>query len=191
MKSLLLFVLLFVSFASSAQEDNYAPSKPGKDIPEAVIQPHEIHFVGIDTVSGTKEELFIKANEWFATAFKNANAVLQLKDKEAGKLLGKGSLDCLYNPKKPWSVPINVQFTVIVDVKDGRYRFEFTDVIAKNYGSGLNVYSIEKPFDYSNKPRSLSFNQEKWEEAVEGCREQIRTLKNSLKATMREKGKDW
>ena len=189
MKKTLLLALLFSSHLLFAQEDNYAPSKPGKDIPEEVIAPHEIHFTGIDTVVGTKDELFVKANEWIALAFKNANAVIQVKDKEAGKLVGKGTMQCMYGTRA-WAFPITVQFVVTIDVKDRRYRYEFSDFWAKSYESRYDG-TIEKPFDYANKPKGLGFQQEKWQAAVENCRARAEILKNSLQDAMKQKAKDW
>lgn len=40
-------------------------------------------------ISGTKDVLYIKANEWIVRTFNNAKSVIQFQDKEAGKIMGK------------------------------------------------------------------------------------------------------
>ncbi|WP_107822016.1 DUF4468 domain-containing protein [Mangrovibacterium marinum] len=40
-------------------------------------------------VPGTKDELYVKANEWMVRSFNNAKSVIQFQDKEAGKIMGK------------------------------------------------------------------------------------------------------
>jgi hypothetical protein len=46
--------------------------------------------VDVDSIKST--ELYVRAHEWFAKTFKSAQSVIQLDDKEAGKILGKGSI---------------------------------------------------------------------------------------------------
>jgi len=41
------------------------------------------------SVSGSKQELQVKAKMWMANAFKDAKKVIQLDDKDAGEVLGK------------------------------------------------------------------------------------------------------
>lgn len=71
-----------------------------------------------------KNELYVRANTWFTRAFKNSKAVLQLEDKEAGKLIGKGNISTTIK------VPIvgmtdagYVDMTVTVQCKDGKYKY--------------------------------------------------------------------
>ena len=40
-------------------------------------------------VKGTKDELFIKSDQWMVKAFTNAKSVIQLQDKQSGKIVGK------------------------------------------------------------------------------------------------------
>jgi len=63
-------------------------------------------------VSKSKNELFSNALEWFANSFKSGKDVLQVSDKESGKIIGKG-----YFNTSP------IQITIVV--KDNKYRYEF------------------------------------------------------------------
>ena len=40
-------------------------------------------------IPGSKNELYIKANQWMVKTFNNAKSVIQFQDKEAGKIMGK------------------------------------------------------------------------------------------------------
>jgi hypothetical protein len=81
--------------------------------------------VNVDSVSS--KVLYLRAKEWFVHSFNSAQNVIQLDDKESGKIIGKG----LFNVR---TVTLgdhdagNVKFTIEIQVKDGRYKFIITDV---------------------------------------------------------------
>ncbi len=74
-----------------------------------------------------QEQLYSNAKEWFAKTFNSANDVLQMDDKSSGKLIGKG-LSMITIPMGITNVPEKMWFTVIIEVKNGRYRYSFTDI---------------------------------------------------------------
>jgi len=81
-------------------------------------------------------ELYSSAREWFAKNFKSANHVLQMDDPELGKLIGKGVIPINYNYMTGGgiaSIPVvftfNADFTMTVQVKDGRYKYEINDIL--------------------------------------------------------------
>ncbi len=124
--SLCLFFILINSFA----QDKIFPEKEGKINYSEVIQVDS----GI-----TKNELFTAARKWFANAYKSANDVIQMQDKEAGEIVGKGIVTGLYRiPLNP-SVTVNVYHTVSITVKDGRYKYEITDLNGKYYSPGTQI----------------------------------------------------
>ena len=70
----------------------------------------------------TKEALYSAARSWFAITFKSAIDVLQMEDKDSGKLIGKGNTT-IY-------VAMNnhrIHFTVTIQVKPARYKYSITD----------------------------------------------------------------
>lgn len=86
--------------------------------------------------SATRDLLFIKARQWFNDNFKSANDVLQIADKESGELLGKGYVKSYYRYKslgKNNLMPVNYNLKISIFVKDGKYKYEFSD-----------FYSIDK-----------------------------------------------
>ncbi len=53
-------------------------------------------------VKGTKGELFIKSNQWMGKAFTNGKSVIQLQDKQGGKITGKYLLHGEFGIRSPY-----------------------------------------------------------------------------------------
>lgn len=90
----------------------------------------------------TKEQLFERARQWFATYFKDSKAVLQVSDKDNGELIGRGAI--------PFSSGVFVgsaatkgyiNFDVKVYSKQGRYKYELTNFIHEGT-SGVDFKAI-------------------------------------------------
>ena len=78
--------------------------------------------VKVDGVSAS--DLYVRANEWFVKTFNSANSVIQMQDKEAGKIIGKG-----YVPVKSMGYDAGgFDFTINFAAKEGRYRYVITDI---------------------------------------------------------------
>ena len=59
-----------------------------------------------------------------ALTFKSSNDVIQLKDQDKGKIIGKGNLKIKYYSRDP-----RISFTIIIDLKDKKCRITLTDLI--------------------------------------------------------------
>lgn len=98
----------------------------------------KIIYEGVEKVEGaTKDELYVRAREWFARTFNSANKVLQMDDKAAGKLIGKAS-----EPGVSLSLftgGFMMDYTVSITVKEGRYRYEITNYILTDFPSTYNL----------------------------------------------------
>lgn len=70
----------------------------------------------------------------FNENFKSSKHVLQIEDKETGELAGKGTMEVQFIIKYlgERSYPSDVDFKMNVWVKDGRYKYQITDFIAKS-----------------------------------------------------------
>lgn len=90
------------------------------------------------------DELFKRAHLWFVNSFRSANEVLQMNDKKAGILIGKGNMEYYIKVKKS---PINysgrIRFTLSVYVKDGRYKYEISSIYVENDGRYSSESAIE------------------------------------------------
>ena len=93
-----------------------------------------MELVQIDNVQkvfdivNTKDELYIKANQWMVKTFNNAESVIQFSDKESGTITGK------YMLKQTFTVDLNYQvipnggiFAIInIDIKENKARITIT-----------------------------------------------------------------
>ena len=123
MKTILLSSFLMLSSIVFAQELPIN-EKTGK-----------VSYEGIVKVEGSSAtDLYIKANEWFAMTFNSANNVIQMQDKDAGKIIGKGAIEV-----EKSGYPNGVfDFTIKFTAKEGRYRYVITDIAHDKRGSALN-----------------------------------------------------
>jgi hypothetical protein len=77
-----------------------------------------------------KSTLFSNGLAWFAYQFKSANDVIQMKDSDAGKIIGKGFVKHVDNNGK--LEPRNLLITL--SVKNGKYKYEIEiEYMAKEY----------------------------------------------------------
>jgi hypothetical protein len=85
------------------------------------------------------EQLYKSAKEWFALAFKSANDVIQLDDAIEKKIIGKGVKQVNYTVGK---IPtyMNVFFTLSVQFKDGRYKYDLQSDEIKSQGGKDYTY---------------------------------------------------
>lgn len=106
--------------------------------------------IQMDSIS--KNELFNRARMAFVTIFKSSKDVIQLEDKENGKIIGKAVFN--YNPTIFIGNMLTrgiVRYSVTIQVKDGRYKYEITDFRhttdkpTSDMSMGLLTTSLEAP----------------------------------------------
>lgn len=115
-----------------------------------------VMYTGVVQVDSTitKTELFNRAKAWFVTEYKSANDVIQMEDKEAGVIMGKGFAEADYKANFMAVNYANIYHTVKVYVKDGRYKYEITDLTGKfKAETGFNDIDIDNVIPVYNKPR--------------------------------------
>ena len=96
MKTLFLSFLLFLSTLTNAQTFS-----------EVIIDSNL-----------TKETLYSNALSFFAATFNSANAVIQMKDPESGKVIGKGIID-------------GKEVMITITCKDKKYKYDIEMVMTK------------------------------------------------------------
>ena len=105
--------------------------------PEPVSAPLE--FTDVVQVPGVSaDDLYVRASTWFMKAFVDSKNVLEVQDKAAGVLGGKGSIP--YEPNVFMSSALlrgHITFTIQVMVKEGRYKYDLSDF--QHHGSPSNV----------------------------------------------------
>jgi len=138
-KSFLVLTILIISISASCQEGIAF---------EKVIQAEGMN----------KDELFIKLNEWFASNYKSANDVLQMVDKDAGVIVGKGSMN--YFHKKKSSYNGNLNYTIKTYVKDNRYKVLLSDFNHSGLSFDLGLITSEEI--YTNKGIYKKYHNQAW-----------------------------
>jgi len=120
-------LVLFMVSKISAQNSNL-PKFPIDNITNKITY---LEVVYLDSTSN-KQDLFLRAKEWFAKTFNSANNVIQMQDKKEGILIGKGSFEVFITSLGMKNGGNYFNFTLSVYFKDGRYKYEFTDFTYSN-----------------------------------------------------------
>lgn len=81
----------------------------------------------IQTDSVGKATLFVTIYDWFASTYNSANEVIQMADKEAGVLIGNGSMKYRYGTYITKCNDGYIKYTIKVYVKANRYKIELTN----------------------------------------------------------------
>ncbi|RGN35343.1 DUF4468 domain-containing protein [Bacteroides oleiciplenus] len=116
----------------------------------------------------TKEQLYVALNYWFTATFNDADAVIQLNDKESGVIIGKGFISGIASHTGGMnSYVISIHPIIRVDIKDGKIRVTYTVQnydVNKYVGGGImgaiggtqatksvEMWAIEKCFPFQKK----------------------------------------
>lgn len=126
--------LLFVDCKISAQNSDL-PKFPIDSITNKITYSEVVY---VDSTSN-KQDLFLRAREWFAKTFNSANDVIQMQDKEDGILIGKGSIEVFLKSLGMTSGGNYFNFTISMYFKYGRYKYEITDFTYSNGSSFKNT----------------------------------------------------
>lgn len=174
--------ILFLPIFAFAQEENEESF------------PTPFKFTLIDTVELSKNEIYVKVFEWVAKKFNSANDVIQMQDKEAGKIIGKGNFT-VDGPKNGFGTPLSidrVKFTLTIDIKDGRYRCVISDMLheagpSKGRMSSPSYGSLEA----ESVPKEMGFSmQRRWDGIKSSAMADSKKLLRSLKKYVRSKNDD-
>ena len=140
-----------------------------------------------------KNDLFNNARTWFNNSFNNSKNVIQIIDKETGEISAKGSIKYTSNVVLSSAVTSGyINFSVSIFVKDGKYKYEFTNfthegtpgVKYNNSGIsfGLITTHIECPKDIPGSWQG--WRNKVWDDIKSQINDNIIPLISSLKQTM-------
>lgn len=118
MKKLIYFVFIAI-FLQSCVTSKYHNTE----------YPNPFEFQKIDSLNGLKVEIFVKANEWVAKTFNSAKDVIQMHDKDAGKIIAKGVMTSVSSTGLASSVTYYISYTLSIDAKDSKCRVVLSDYI--------------------------------------------------------------
>jgi hypothetical protein len=145
-------------------------------------------FDMVDTANLSKQEIFKRANEWFALSFKDSKSVISYSDKDAGEIIGKGNLIApdLHVPimgNQPSDERVN--FTITINVKDGKYKILLSDFYHEGYYLSLGALAKEKP------RQKGEMNIKRFAQVKKSAMKDVLVLLLDLKTKMHEKESDF
>lgn len=155
-------VLLVITFflISGCAVTKQAPVAPPDDL---TLQ--EVHEIAL-----SKDAIFARSLEWMAQTFVDSTQAIELRDKENGKIIGKGMTE-FYNGE----MPTPCRFTIMIEAKDNKYRVTYSNFTGM-WGDARNL------------PRPL------WHDGhIEQVKAKLRKLDATLYAYLSEEKnrKDW
>ncbi len=107
------------------------------------IEP--LSFTDVVNVNSVdSNELYMRAKLWFANSFADSKNVLEVEDKNAGILVGKGEF--AYEPNVFMASSLTrgrIKFMVKIIVKNERYKYSFSDFVHQGSHS-----SASSPIDF-------------------------------------------
>ena len=177
MKTLILiFVLLLSVVTTKSQTFPFDSSTHKVDYQEVVH---------VDSLS--KDELFTRSREWFALICRDSKSVIQMDDRQSGKMIGKGNSKGYYKMLLV-EIPFRVNFTLSITCKDNRYRYEMTDFVITNDENPTDKYSVEEILS-KKKDKDVGYFGI-WKAYLKGIEETYKNITTQLKDAMKEKRKD-
>ena len=97
----------------------------------------------IEDITKSKEQIYVAVNDWFVRSFNDSKAVIQLNDKEAGCIIGKGYINKMGRTKSFFTnSDVSAYVIIRVDIRDNRMRITTTIqdyVMEKSSGTGMKI----------------------------------------------------
>lgn len=87
----------------------------------------------------TQDEVYSKAREWFAKAYNSSNNAIQMDDRENGKIVGKALMEVYHKSLGTMHPSGQISYTISIYMKDGRYKYEITDLYHTSNGSSSGI----------------------------------------------------
>lgn len=142
----------------------------------------------VETPGVSKNELYVRANTWFTRTFKSAKSVLELQDKEAGKLIGKGLLPVIIK------VPIlgatdagTVATTITILCKDGKYKYVIDNLSHERPYGANTQYWVDAGALEKEKPESGMMkrpSKKEWNDIKAAVDKDLKSMTADLKKSM-------
>jgi hypothetical protein len=158
MKTLLIIGLLFSYQIAKSQIDTV--KLPMKD---SIVLYEKIINLPDTNTQATK--IYTAVQVWFANTFKDSKYVLKVEDKEAGKLVGRGSI--LYIPFLYYGEQY-LTYGLEIDIKKGKYRYKIYDLKYERGDDQVSVTDYQKAYlrDINKDTRKAKKLLVKWKDGL-------------------------
>ena len=112
----------------------------------------------VEAPNKTKEQLYILLNYWYSATFNSGKAVIQLNDKDAGVIIGKGFIEGIASHTGGVNqYTVHLEPIIKTDIKDNKIRITYTVpfyTVVKMEGGGI----MSAFGDGSTKPTRVDEN---------------------------------
>ena len=177
--------LVLASIFANAQDKTIAIT-PFKVPVDSIT--HKITYEGVVDVKGVAAgELYQRINAWFLSYYKNPTEVIRENDSTNHKMIGKPRFRLSNLPDKNGVKADGgvTQYTITVAAKDGRFKYEITEVNWKQ----LSSYPAERWMDTKSTSYAPVYN-EYLQQLDKTALEVIASLKKAVTEVKAVKNKD-
>jgi hypothetical protein len=146
----------------------------------------------IKTDSVGRAKLFSTINDWVASNYNSAQDVIQMADKDAGIIIGKGTMKYFFKNLSSYNGYIN--YTIKVYIKDNRYKVILTNFY--HTGLSLNLGLITSADIYTTKGPYKNSKNKVWKDIKLKIKHYSNDIINSLDnktkgISNKDKENDW
>ncbi|MDN3642922.1 DUF4468 domain-containing protein [Lutimonas halocynthiae] len=143
----------------------------------------------IETDSVGKELIFVSVNDWFATTYNSANDVIQMADKDAGVIVGNGSMSFNYKGMSYVCYEGYLKYTIKVYIKDNRFKVvltNFNHTVKPGNAASCALGVLTTAEVYATKGMSKKYHNKVWD----GLKLKAETYSEGIFNSLAEKTKD-
>lgn len=157
MRLIIIFIFALLSNVSYAQIIEEMPTDES-----GMINFNEV----VEVKDLSMNDLYLNSKTFFVDVFNSAQDVIQMDDKEDALLIGKGFTDITITTMGI-GTPIKMYYTIKIQSKEGRYKYEIYDLFFKSYPDpqvpetttpAEKMFAMETYYKRNGKPRGALEN---------------------------------
>lgn len=138
--------------------------------------------------SASADEIYVRAREWFARTYRSSMDVLQMDDRESGRIIGKASFSVTHRALGANYPSGYFRYTISIHVRDGRYRYEVSDFYHMGDGNKISDSGpIEEMINTTHRVMGISM-QRQYNEYLNQLANHIPLLVADLKESLDKSG---
>jgi hypothetical protein len=135
-----------------------------------------------------KTSIYVALRAWFSEMYNSSNKVIQMDDKDAGVIIGKGTTQynyggMVYSCYEGW-----INYTIKVQVRDGRYKAELSNINHENkkdLAASCNLGIITTAEEYATKGMSKRYHNKVANDIKEKMKKYAEELFSSMEVATR------
>ncbi len=108
------------------------------------ITQEEGYFEFVEEHTLNQGDAYDASLEWMAKNYGASKEVIQLQNKETGKIIGKGIGEYWYDALQ--SLKVNYNYSLTITVRDNKAKFEFQTLSGENAVQKGDLYKVEQHY---------------------------------------------